>query len=113
MWSTADKFRYKSPGSIPLPVIAEVDTLVVLLQTWADFFSAFINDPSTKMTYREKCGTKVLLIQQSVAYIKTFTRLYADDSIFDKLDAELKYYLMENSCWIMICVQTCTDYHYP
>jgi hypothetical protein len=90
MWSTAYKFRYGSPGSIPLPVVAEADTWKVLLQKWADSFSAFLGHPSTKMTHREKCGTKVLLIQQSVAYIKTFTCLYAEESIFDMFDTEFK-----------------------
>jgi hypothetical protein len=109
MWSTADKFRYESPGSIPLPVIAEVDTLVILLQTWADSFSAFINDPSTKMTHREKCRTKVLLIQQSVAYIKTMTCLYAGESIFDKFNAEFEEVL--SNAEFLLDNDQCTDPH--
>jgi hypothetical protein len=90
MWSTADQFRYGSPGSIPLPVIAEADALEVLLQTWADSFSAFLSHTSTKMTPREVRGIRVLWIQQSVAYIKTFTCLYAEESIFDKFDDRFK-----------------------
>jgi len=88
VWSTSDRYRFGSPGSIPLQVIAEVDTLKLLLRTWADSFSAFLNHASTKMTNREQHGVKVLLIQQSVAYIKTFTCLYAEESIFDKFDDE-------------------------
>jgi hypothetical protein len=88
MWSMADNFRYGSPGSIPLPAIAEADILKVLLQTWANSFSAFLNHPSTKMTHRKECGTRILLIQQIVGYIKTLACLYADDSVFDQFDDE-------------------------
>ncbi len=88
MWSTADKFRCGPSGSIPLSAIAEVNGLKLLLETWADSFSAFLDHHSTGMTDREECGTKVLLIQKIVAYIKSLTCLYAEESIFDQFEHE-------------------------
>jgi hypothetical protein len=51
MRSTAGKFKYGSPGPIPLAVIAKVCSLKLLLEAWADSFSAFLDHPSTKMTH--------------------------------------------------------------
>jgi hypothetical protein len=88
IWSTADKLRQESPVSIPFSAIAEVYSLKLLLGTWADSFPAFSNDPSTKMSASEVCGSKILLIQHRVAFIKTLTCLHAEESIFDQFDNE-------------------------
>ena len=76
-------------------LIAEANCLKLLLETWADSFSALLDNPSIQMTRREECGTKVLLIQQSVAYIKASTCLYAEESIFDQFDHEFHQILSQ------------------
>jgi Fungal specific transcription factor domain len=89
MRSSADHYRC-SIQHIPLPIIAEAHFHQAHLKDWASSFSAFLNDPSTKLSRQEQQGADVLSVQQKVTYMKVATCLYAEETIFDQFDQEFE-----------------------
>jgi hypothetical protein len=89
MRSTADDYR-SSIQPIPLPTIAEANLHQARLKDWESSLSAFLNDPSTKLSRQEQQGANVISIQQKVTYMKAATCLYAEEMIFDQFDQEFE-----------------------
>jgi hypothetical protein len=89
MRSTADDYK-SNILPIPLPTISEANFLQARLKDWESSFSAFLNDPSTRLSRQEQQAANILCIQQKVTWMKTATCLYAEEMVFDQFTQEFE-----------------------
>lgn len=82
---TADRYRYWAPESIPIYAIAESYRLTENLQRWNTSFSAMSPPPKTPSIQQQR---DILLLQFNPTLMTLATCLYAEESIYDKFDAE-------------------------
>ena len=87
----ATEYAYRTNiDPIPLPIIAEVNFHQARLKEWEVSFSAFLADPTTKLSRQEQQGANVLSIQQKVTFMKAVTCFYAEEMLFDQFDQEFE-----------------------
>lgn len=90
MRSTADDYRYRTPGSVPITALAESFVLERSLRQWDCSLTAFLSGPDAKMNFHDEQAISILQIQHKVAVILIATCLYAEETIFDRYNAEFE-----------------------
>jgi hypothetical protein len=114
--TTASKYKYHSPGGVPLDLIVQTHSFETRLSHWKSAFTySYSCQKARNSSPRVSARTALILIQYYIARITAATCLYAEETLYDRFLPEFRHIvaLAGSSCIASTQDATCTQGDLP
>jgi hypothetical protein len=88
--ATADNFRYREPGTIPMHVTARAYSMESRLEKWQDALSSLLDRLGMTLDGRHAQQIALLRIKHQTATVMVATCLHAEETIYDYFSATFR-----------------------
>lgn len=101
MRDTADHYRYREPGDVPIWAIAESQKLVQRLKDWNTAFEGMLSARYHPQIEGHESQRKILRMQYLTTLITISTCLHAEESTYDAFDTEFETIVTTASSFLL------------